>query len=369
MRSRGTRLSACCMLRVPMRTCPQMRAMRLRAPAPAASMAALELADIPTPTPGATDLLLAIRVCGVCRTDLDIAEGRLQATEYPVTPGHQVVGTVVDRGAAVKQFELGARVGVAWIHSACGECTYCRSGQENLCVRFRSTGCDAPGGYADHMVVPEAFAYALPTLMRDAELAPLLCAGAIGWRSLRLAKLNDGEPLGLTGFGASAHLVLQLARARFPRSAVHVFARSARERNFAVEMGAHWAGDTDDRPPEPLAAIIDTTPVWKPVVAAMSALRPGGRLVINAIRKSDADKSALLGLDYATALWMERGIMSVANVTRADVREMLEAAEREGIRPVVEELPLERANEALAALSRGDAVRGARVLRVSDDGS
>jgi propanol-preferring alcohol dehydrogenase len=192
-----------------------------------------------------------------------------------------------------------------------------------------------------------------------------LCAGAIGWRSLRLTASSDGEPLGLTGFGASGHLVLLLVRARFPHSDVYVFARNAAEREFARSLGAAWVGDTDDAPPRPLAAIIDTTPAWKPVVAALRVLRPGGRLVINAIRKSPRDEGELATIDYARDLWMEREIKSVANVTRTDVREMLAIAAAAGIRPTVDEAPLERANDALAWLGSGGAVRGARVLRVA----
>jgi propanol-preferring alcohol dehydrogenase len=214
--------------------------------------------------------------------------------------------------------------------------------------------------------VPAAFAHRIPDELADTASAPLLCAGAIGWRSLRLTGLTDGEPLGLTGFGASAHLVLQLARHRYPSSPVYVFARNDRERAFARELGAVWAGDTTDAPPERLAAIIDTTPAWKPVISALAVLRPGGRLVINAIRKSNADRTELLSLDYARHLWMEREIKSVANVTRADVREMLVAATELGLTAAVEELPLADANAALSRLSRGDGVRGALVLRVAE---
>jgi propanol-preferring alcohol dehydrogenase len=222
------------------------------------------------------------------------------------------------------------------------------------------------GGYAEDTVVAADFAHAIPATLTDVDAAPLLCAGAIGWRSLRLTGIGDGDPLGLTGFGASGHLVLQLARHRFPRSSIYVFARSDGERAFARELGAAWAGDTTDAPPEPLAAIIDTTPAWKPVVEALSHLMPGGRLVVNAIRKSSSDQIELQRLDYATHLWMEREIKSVANVTRADVREMLDFAAGANLRPTVEILPLERANDALGRLRSGTAIRGATVLRIGD---
>lgn len=325
----------------------------------------LEPADLPPLEPRAGELLVRVAVCGVCRTDLDVVDGRLAPASLPVVPGHQVVGRVAELGAGVADVRLGERVGVAWIHSACGECRWCREGRENLCPRFVSTGCSHDGGYAELITVPAAFAHSIPDVLDDLSAAPLLCAGAIGWRALRAADIGDGEALGLTGFGASAHLVLQLARRRLPGSPIYVFARQPDERRFALELGATWAGASDERAPQPCAAIIDTTPAWTPVVDALAQLAPGGRLVINAIAKQLSDQNALLRLDYTTHLWMEREIRSVANVTRADVREMLAAASALELRPTVEELPLERANEALDALRRGDRVRGARVLRVS----
>jgi len=339
--------------------------MLLRSPAPIADRATpLDAATVPDPVPAAGELLVRVSACGVCRTDLDIVEGRLVPPRYPVIPGHQVVGTVAALGAVTKGFTVGDRVGIAWIHSACGECAFCRAGLENLCAKFVSTGCDAAGGYAELTTVPAVFAHRIPDAISDARAAPLLCAGAIGWRSLRLTDLANGEPLGLTGFGASAHLVLPFARHRFPRSKVFVFARSEKERAFAKELGADWAGATEDTPPEPLAAIIDTTPAWKPVVEALAKLRPGGRLVVNAIRKEPGDQAELLRLDYATHLWMEREIKTTANVTRADVREALVAAAAIGLEPTVEELPLARANEALASFRTSGAIRGAKVLRI-----
>jgi propanol-preferring alcohol dehydrogenase len=257
----------------------------------------------------------------------------------------------------------GDRVGVAWIYSACGRCRWCREGNENLCPYFRATGRDADGGYAELMTAPAGFVHPIPEIFSDVEAAPLLCAGAIGWRSLKLAGLGDGEALGLTGFGASAHLVLKVARHRYPNSRVHVFARSEGERTFARELGAAWAGDSTDEPPEKLAAIIDTTPAWRPVVEALKHLEPEGRLVINAIRKEERDKSALLELDYPSHLWMEKEIKSVANVARGDVRELLAEASEIPIHPEVQEYPLEAANRALAELKQRK-IRGAKVLRV-----
>jgi propanol-preferring alcohol dehydrogenase len=324
----------------------------------------LVLAEKPMPEPGEGEILVRVSTCGVCHTELDEIEGRTPPPRFPVVPGHQVVGRVEKLGPGAGAWRAGDRVGVAWIHSACGTCRHCLAGNENLCADFRATGRDADGGYAEYMTVGERFAHAIPEVFSDAEAAPLLCAGAIGYRSLRLAELRDGEALGLTGFGASAHIVLMMARRRYPASKVFVFARSAREREFALALGAAWAGDTDDEPPAPCAAVIDTTPAWKPVVEALRRLEPGGRLVVNAIRKESADAGELLRLDYATHLWMEKEIKSVANVARADVREFLALAAAIPIRPEVEEYPLEDANRALVELKTGG-VRGAKVLRVS----
>jgi propanol-preferring alcohol dehydrogenase len=343
-----------------------MRAMLLRQPAPYSSNASpLEIAEVEMPTAGNVGLLVRVSVCGVCRTDLDIAEGRLAAPRYPVIPGHQVIGSVAEVGRGVTEFREGDRVGIAWINSADGVCRWCRGGEENLCPQFRSTGCDVDGGYAEYVLVPAAFAHAIPSALTDTEAAPLLCAGAVGWRSLRLAGLSDGERLGLTGFGASAHLVLQLARGRYPASPIYVFARNPEERAFAIELGAAWAGDTAESPPEPVDAVIDTTPAWKPIVDVLPHLASGGRLVINAIRKSSSDQNELLRLDYATHLWMERQIKTVANVTRADVRETLAVAAETGLRPTVEVLPLQLANQALARISGAKRLRGAMVLEMA----
>lgn len=211
--------------------------------------------------------------------------------------------------------------------------------------------------------MPAPFAHPIPNELGDADAAPLMCAGAIGWRSLRLTRLSDGEILGLSGFGASAHLVLQLARRRYPASPIYVFARGQEERSFAMELGATWSGDFTIAPPQPLDAVIDTTPVWKPLVELLPRLAPGGRFVINAIRKSSADQNELLRLDYAPHLWMEREIKTVANVTRGDVRAMLALAAETKLHPTVEILPLEEANQALSRLGSGRQMHAAMVLR------
>jgi alcohol dehydrogenase, propanol-preferring len=317
--------------------------------------------DVPDPAPKQGEVLVEVGVCGVCHTELDEIEGRTPPPALPVIPGHQVVGRVAGLGPGASAFRTGDRVGVAWIHSSCGSCEFCLAGEENLCRDFRATGRDVDGGYARYMTVPETSAFSIPDVFSDVEAAPLLCAGAIGYRSLRLTGLEDGGSLGLTGFGASAHLVLKMAAHRFPGAAVYVFARSPEEREFAKELGAVWAGPTEGRAPEPLDCIIDTTPAWKPVVEALSNLAPGGRLVINAIRKEVADKEALLGLVYEDHLWMEKEIKSVANVARRDVSEFLSLAAEIPIRPETQEYDLMEANLALREL-RNRRLRGGKVL-------
>lgn len=316
--------------------------------------------EVTRPLPAAGHVLIRVGACGVCHTELDEIEGRLPPSALPRILGHQVIGHV-EAGSDAHPGLLGARVGVAWIHHACGRCGACATGRENLCPAFVATGRDVSGGYAEYMTAPADFVHLIPPVFTDAEAAPLLCAGAIGHRSLQLSNLEDGQPLGLTGFGAAGHLVLMMARARYPRSRVHVFARSEREREFARTLGAVWTGNTDDRAPEPLAAIIDTTPAWRPIVEALENLAPGGRLVINAIRKEAGDQDELLRLDYARHLWLEKEIKTVANVTRADVRACLEVAASIPIRPEIETYPFSAANEALVDLKQGR-LRGAKVL-------
>ena len=323
----------------------------------------LEPVTLEEPSPKSKEILIKVAACGVCHTELDEIEGRTPPPRLPVVPGHQAVGRVVGHGDGARRFEKGDRVGVAWIHRSCGECEHCRQGVENLCDEFVATGRDADGGYAEYMTVPENFAYAIPDRFSDVEAAPLLCAGAIGYRSLRLTGLQGHQNLGLTGFGASAHLVLKMARYRYPDSRVFVFARSEKERGFALSLGAVWAGSTEMLAPEKLHCIIDTTPAWKPVVAALENLRPGGRLVINAIRKEEADKALLMDLDYPRHLWLEKEIKSVANVARKDVEEFLGLAAKIPIVPEVETFSLEEANQALVELKERK-IRGAKVLVV-----
>ncbi|MDR4499463.1 MAG: alcohol dehydrogenase catalytic domain-containing protein [Candidatus Scalindua sp.] len=255
--------------------------------------APLELVSLPEPVPGESEILVRVSRCGVCHTELDEIEGRTSLPSLPVVLGHQAVGRVENTGSKVNVFTKGDRVGIGWIYSSCQRCRFCSEENENLCRQFRATGRDVNGGYAQYMTVPESSAFRIPDLFSDSEAAPLLCAGAIGYRSLRLTGLKDGQNLGLTGFGASAHLVLQITRYRFPNSKVYVFARSENERAFARELGAVWTGATEEDSPEKLDCIIDTTPVWKPIIQALKNLESGGRLVVNAIRKEEKDKESL----------------------------------------------------------------------------
>lgn len=318
----------------------------------------LEFADAPDPTPAEGEVLIRVTACGVCHTELDEIEGRTPPPRLPVVPGHQVVG-IIEKGGA-----RGQRVGVAWIYAACGKCVHCAAGNENLCEQFRATGRDTNGGYAQYMTAGARFVYPIPDALTDAEAAPLLCAGAVGYRALRLTNLRDGANLGLSGFGASNHLVLKTARYKYPNSNVFVFSRNPRERELALEIGAAWTGAFDETPPQQLSAVIDATPAWTPVALTLKHLAPGGRLVINAIRKEEADKEALLKLDYPSQLWMEKEIKTVANVTRRDVAEFLQLAGEANLRPEFQEYDLKDANRALLDVKQGR-IRGAKVLRVA----
>jgi propanol-preferring alcohol dehydrogenase len=325
----------------------------------------LQLSDLPLPVLREKEILIKVSVCGVCHTELDEIEGRTPPSKFPVIPGHQIVGRVEKPGNNANRFRTGDRVGVAWIHSSCGKCKFCQGGLENLCAEFKATGRDADGGYAEYTTVPEGYAYKIPEVFSDAEAAPLLCAGAIGYRSLGLTNLQNGENLGLSGFGASGHLVLKMVQHKYPGAKVFVFSRTGSERTFAKELGAVWAGGTEEETPEKLHAIIDTTPAWGPVVETLRNLEHGGRLVVNAIRKEEADKDALLKLDYPRDLWMEKEIKSAANITRRDVEEFLRMAADIPIRPEVQEYRLEDANKALIELKERK-IRGAKVLRIAE---
>ncbi|OQX54322.1 MAG: alcohol dehydrogenase [Candidatus Cloacimonas sp. 4484_209] len=327
----------------------------------------LKLVEIPIPQPSEKQILLKVLACGICHTELDEIEGRTPPPNFPVILGHEVVGRIEKMGPGTTKYKNGDRVGVAWIFSSCGKCRYCISGNENLCEEFKATGRDANGGYAQYMVVSEDFAYPIPELFTDFEAAPLLCAGVVGYRAIRLTNIKDGDILGLFGFGASAHIVIQVIKYKFPNSKVFVFTRPGQKEHqrLAKELGADWTGATGDNPPEKLNCAIDFTPVWNPVVEGMRVLNKGGRFVINAIRKENIDKENLLKLNYGRDLWQEKELKSVANVTRRDALEFLPLAAEIPIKPKVELFDLEDANKALNLLKEGK-IQGAGVLKMPD---
>ena len=321
----------------------------------------LQLADLPVPEPKDGEILVRVTACGVCHTELDEIEGRLDA-KLPVIPGHEIVGRVAKLGKNTSRYKNGDRVGIAWINSACGRCEFCRSGRENLCPEFKSTGGDADGGYAEYTVVHEIFAYPIPLRYTDVQAAPLLCAGAIGYRDLQLAGIKPGQTLGLFGFGASAHIVLQMAK--FTQNEVYVFTRGEEHRKLAADLGADWTGTARDEPPQKLDFAIDFTPVGETIPEALRVLKKGGRLVVAVIRK----RTPVPPMDYAGLLWDEKEIKSVANITRRDAEEFLPLASRIPVVPEVQEFTLEEANEALLLLKQGK-IRGAAVLKINRGGS
>jgi len=320
----------------------------------------LELADLPAPVPDNNQILVKVSVCGACHTDLDEVEGRLKPTKSPIVPGHQIVGMVADKGKDVTKFKIDQRVGITWLYSSCGKCDFCQRGNENLCYQAKWTGRDANGGYAEFTVIGEDFAYPIPEGFSNSQAAPLLCAGVIGYRTLRLADVKDGQKIGLFGFGASAHIVIQIIKYRFPNSPVYVFTKTAQHAELARSLGAIWTGRSGEQPPEKLNKIIDFTPVGECIRDALCALERGGRLIINAIRK----ETPVPPLDYAEYLWLEKEIKSVANVTRQDAEEFLPLAAQIPIVPTIEEFSLKQANEVLNMIKHSK-LRAAAVLRVS----
>jgi propanol-preferring alcohol dehydrogenase len=323
----------------------------------------LKLVDLAKPVPREGEVLVKVSACGVCHTELDEVEGRVPPAQFPIILGHETVGRVETLGSSAKKFREGDRVGIAWINWACGKCSFCLKGEENLCDSARWTGKDAPGGYAEYTVVPEDFAYPIPQEFTDVKAAPLLCAGVIGHRALRLSGMEDGRVLGLYGFGASAHIMIQVAKHRYPKARVFVFTRPNQKehQDLARKLGADWIGGTGDTSPERLECAIDFTPVGEPVREALRNLQKGGRVVINAIRKV----TPIPELDYTEHLWHEKEVKSVANVTRRDAEEFLPLAAEIPIVPETQEFKLEEANEALALLKEGR-IRGAGVLKITE---
>jgi propanol-preferring alcohol dehydrogenase len=323
----------------------------------------LQLMDLPRPVPGQGQILVKVSVCGICHTELDEIEGRVSPSRFPIVLGHEVVGRVESSGPGAEKLRIGDRVGIAWINWACGRCSFCLKGEENLCDSARWTGKDADGGYAQYTVVSEDFAYPIPERFADVKAAPLLCAGVIGYRALRLSGMEDGKVLGLYGFGASAHIVIQIAKYKYPNGKVFVFTRPGQKehQDLASKLGADWIGATGDTPPQKLNCAIDFTPVGEPVREALKNLEKGGRVVINAIRKA----TRVPELDYTEHLWHEKEVKSVANVTRRDAQEFLPLAAEIPVVPETEEFKLEEANEALVLLKEGE-IRGAGVLRIAE---
>ncbi len=338
-----------------------MKAMVIKKTVDISKQKPLAFVDMPVPEPEQGQVLIKVSACGVCRTDLDEIEGRTPPPRYPVIPGHQVVGRITDCGKNVRKFKKGERVGVGWIFSSCGVCEYCISGKENLCDSFLATGRDVNGGYAEYMVAREDFVFRIPDCFSDIDAAPLLCAGSIGWRSLRFTGIENHKIIGLYGFGASGHIVIQIIRCLYPDTRIFVFTRSEKEQKFACELGASWAGRITDRPPVFLDAAIDTTPAWLPVVFALESLKKGGRLVINAIRKEPYDRDILVHIQYEKHLWLEKEIKSVANVTRGDITEFLQIASKISIKPEITTYLLSQANTAILDLKVGKKT-GAKVL-------
>ena len=316
----------------------------------------LRYVERPDAEPGRGEVRVRVRACGVCRTDLHLAEGDLAPRWAATVPGHEVVGSVDARGPDASRFELGDRIGIAWLRSTCGRCRWCRTGRENLCPDARFTGWDADGGYAEYAVVPEAFAYRLPTRLDDVHAAPLLCAGIVGYRALRRAELPPGGRLGIYGFGASAHVVAQVAIAQ--GAVVHVLTRSAQARELALALGAASAGPADGAPPEPLDAAVLFAPAGELVPVALRALDQGGTLSVAGIHLSDVPR-----LNYARELFREKQLRSVTANTRADGEEFLRLASALHVRPTVEPRPLSEADRALADLA-ADKITGAAVLMV-----
>ena len=321
----------------------------------------LEITDVPVSEFADNQILVKVSVCGLCHTDLDEIEGRLQPPKLPVVPGHQIVGTVAGKGKKAAKFKTGDRVGITWLYSSCGKCDFCRANNENLCDKAKWTGKDVNGGYAEYIVIGEDFAHRIPEKFSDSQAAPLLCAGVIGYRALRLADIADGQKIGLFGFGASAHIAIQIIKYKFPNSPVFVFTKTDQHKRLAEKLGADWTGQTGDTPPAKLNKILDFTPAGECVRDALSVLEKGGRLVINAIRK----ETLIPAMDYAEYLWLEKEIKSVANVTRKDAEEFLPLAAKIPIITTVEEFPLEQANEALILMKQSK-LRAAAVLRIQN---
>lgn len=318
----------------------------------------LELVELPNPEPGSEDILLRVKVCGVCHTDLHTVEGELPEVKPPIIPGHQVVGVVEKKGKKTSRFKEGERLGVAWLYSSCTTCGYCTRGNENLCESARFTGYHVNGGYAEYIVVPEKFAYVIPAIFSDEEASPLLCAGIIGYRALRLSEIKPGQRLGLYGFGASAHVAIQVAV--HWGCEVYVFTRSEEHRKLAQKLGAVWTGTSEDELPTKMDSSIIFAPAGELVLDALRVLDKGGTVALAGIYMTPIPE-----MDYVKYLYQERTLRSVANATRQDGEGLLKIAAEIPIRTTTQAFRLEEANKALRLLKEGK-ITGAAVLKISD---
>ncbi len=317
----------------------------------------LQLKDVPLPEIGLKDILVRVQVCGICHTDLHTVEGELSLPKLPLIPGHQIVGIVEKKGTEVKRFNLGDRVGIAWLNSTCGKCEFCKNGRENLCEQAKFTGYHSDGGYAQYTIISEDFAYAVPETFSPIEAAPLLCAGIIGYRALRLSEIKPGQRLGLYGFGASAHIVIQIAL--YWKCEVYIFTRSLEHQKLALDLGAVWAGKAEQIPEKKLHSSIIFAPAGELVPHALKALNRGGTLALAGIYMTPIPQ-----LDYMQHLYFEKALRSVANSTRKDGEELLKLASEITIRTQVTVFPLREANRALQLLKQGK-INGAGVLEIS----
>lgn len=324
----------------------------------------LKLKEVEKPEPKDDQVLIKILACGVCRTELDQIEGRIKPPKLPIILGHQPVGYVEKIGKNVKNFKIGDAVGATWLYSSCKKCDYCKNELENLCSDFKATGCDENGGYAQYMVISEKFTVKIPNSFEDIrEAAPLLCGGVVGYRSIRLANIKDGEKIGIWGFGSANHQVFQTIKYLYPKSPIAVFTRNKDEQDLARDLKADFVYSLDEKVDFKANKAIYTIPVWSILIKALENLEKGGKLVINLIRMQDLDKEALLKLDYATHLWMEKQIQTVANVTMQDAKDFLQIASKIPIKPNIQYYKLEQANMALTDLKEGR-IKGSKVILI-----
>ena len=333
-----------------------MKAMLLKAPSPIEKKP-LAMAEVEKPKPGHKEILIRILTCGICHTDLHVTEGELPPKKLPVIPGHQIVGVVEAAGKKTTRFKVGDIAGVIWLNSTCGKCEFCRKGRENLCEKAKFTGYDEDGGFAEYTTISEDFAYPIPKGFSDLQAAPLLCAGVIGYRALQLLNIEKGERLGLYGFGASAHIVIQLAR--YQGCKVYVFTRGEEHRKLSRDLGAVWTGGAEDTPPSKMHSSIIFAPAGKLVLDALRVLEKGGTLALAGIYMTPVPE-----MDYDKYLYHEKIVRSVANSTRKDAEDVLRLAAKIPIHTEVQEFPLDKANRALLLLKQGK-IQGAGVLRVS----